>query len=238
MPEALPRLALLAGGLATRLGPLARSVPKSLVPVCGEPFLAHQLRLLVEQGISEIVICTGHMGEQIEGFARDGSQFGCRILYSHDGNSPLGTGGALRRALPLLGSPFFVMYGDSYLTADLAAILKTFRNSGMPALMTVFRNDGNWDASNVEMREERLASYSKKARSPFMCHIDYGLSILTPEILQGWPDGAKFDLADVMEHLASEGRMAAHEVRERFYEIGSLAGLRMTEDYLAEAVAR
>src|SRR5579885_2342952 len=113
MPEALPRLALLAGGLATRLGPLARSVPKSLVPVCGEPFLAHQLRLLVAQGISEIVICTGHMGEQMQGFAPYGSQFGCRILYTPGCHSPLRTGGALRRALPFLGSPFFVMYGDS-----------------------------------------------------------------------------------------------------------------------------
>jgi len=126
MPSGLPPLALLAGGLATRMYPLTECVPKSLLSVDGEPFLAHQLRLLVERGIGEIVLCCGHLGEQIEAFAGDGSRFGCRIRYSYDGDALLGTGGALRRALPLLGERFFVMYGDSYLLADLASVWKTF----------------------------------------------------------------------------------------------------------------
>ncbi|MDI3253562.1 MAG: nucleotidyltransferase family protein [Bacillota bacterium] len=233
MPEALPRLALLAGGLATRLGALTQSIPKSLLPVCGEPFLAHQLRLLAAHGVREVVLCIGHQGEQVRSFAGDGSRFGCRIFYSHDGDAPLGTGGALRRALPLLGEEFFVLYGDSYLTAGFAAAWNDFLYSGKPALMTIFRNEGRWDASNVEVREGRIVRYSKSCRTDGMQYIDYGLNILRAEVLQAWPEGACFDLEEVMGRLAAQGLLAAHEVDGRFYEIGSFEGLRMTEEYLA-----
>ncbi|MGC2620498.1 MAG: sugar phosphate nucleotidyltransferase, partial [Acidobacteriaceae bacterium] len=131
-----PRLALLAGGLATRLRPVTATTPKSLVPVAGEPFLAHQLRRLRTSGLREVVLCTGHLGNQIEDFAGDGSRFGLDIAYSHDGNQPLGTGGALRAALPLLGSRFLVMYGDSWLTQPIEPVWRAFLHSGKPALMT------------------------------------------------------------------------------------------------------
>ena len=233
MPSGLPPLALLAGGLATRMYPLTECVPKSLLSVDGEPFLAHQLRLLVERGIGEIVLCCGHLGEQIEAFAGDGSRFGCRIRYSYDGDALLGTGGALRRALPLLGERFFVMYGDSYLLADLASVWKTFLASAQLALMTVFRNDGKWDASNIEMRDGEIFCYEKRKRTPAMRYIDYGLSVLHANVLKAWPENEPFDLASVFGSLATEGSLAAHEVHGRFYEIGSAEGLRMTEQMLA-----
>ena len=233
MPNGLPPLALLAGGLATRMYPLTECVPKSLLSVDGEPFLAHQLRLLVERGIGEIVPCCGHLGEQIEAFAGDGSRFGCRIRYSYDGDALLGTGGALRRALPLLGERFFVMYGDSYLLADLAPVWKTFLASAQPALMTVFRNDGKWDASNIEMRGGKILCYEKRKRTLAMRYIDYGLSVLHANALKAWPENEPFDLASVLGGLATEGKLAAHEVHGRFYEIGSPEGLRMTEQMLA-----
>src|SRR3984957_7675836 len=175
MSRSLPPLALLAGGLATRMHPLTERVPKSLLQIDGEPFLAHQLRLLVEKGVKDIGICCGHLGERLKVFAGDGSRFGCNNRYSYDGDVLLGTGGALRRALPLLGESFFVMYGDSYLLADPERAWKTFLASGQPALMTVFRNNGRWDASNVEMQEGRIVHYDKLGRIPAMRHIDYGL---------------------------------------------------------------
>src|SRR5580698_11592164 len=221
MHNNLPPLALLAGGLATRLRALTETVPKSLLLVAEEPFLAHQLRLLVRQGIYEIVLCCGHLGEQIEAFAGDGSRFGCRIRYSYDGDALLGTGGALRRALPLLGERFFVMYGDSYLLADLASVWKTFLASAQLALMTVFRNDGKWDASNIEMRDGKILCYEKRKRTPAMRYIDYGLSVLHANVLKAWPENEPFDLASVFGSLATEGSLAAHEVHGRFYEIGS-----------------
>ncbi len=233
MPKGLPPLALLAGGLATRMLPLTERVPKSLLVVDGEPFLAHQLRLLSEQGVDDIVLCCGHLGEQIEAFAGDGSRFGCHLRYSYDGNSLLGTGGALRRALPILGESFFVMYGDSYLLADPERTWRLFLASGQPALMTVLKNEGQWDASNIEMRDGRIACYDKHKRQPGMRYIDYGLSVMQGHVLQAWPDSEPFDLASVLTALAADGKLEAQQVQGRFYEIGSPEGLRATEQMLA-----
>ena len=233
MRSALPPLALLAGGLAMRLLPLTEKVPKSLLLIDGEPFLAHQLRLLVSQGIREIVLCCGHLGEQIEAFVGDGAGFGCNIRYSHDGDSLLGTGGALRRALPLLGESFFIMYGDSYLSLDFLRVREAFAASRQPALMTVWRNDGWLDRSNIEMRGGKIARYEKGShQDPKLRHIDYGLSLLSADALEECPETYSFDLACVMARLAADGRLAAYEVRERFYEIGSPEGLRATEEML------
>jgi NDP-sugar pyrophosphorylase family protein len=232
MRSGLPPLALLAGGLATRMRPSTENVPKSLLIVDGEPFLGHQLRLLVDQGVEDIVICCGHLGEQIEAFAGDGSRFRCRIRYSYDGDILRGTGGALRHALSLLGQCFFVMYGDSYLLADPARAWKAFLASGQPALMTIFKNDGRWDASNVEAFDGRIFSYVKGGHRSEMRYIDYGLSLIHSSVLKEWPDREPFDLAIVMASLAAEGKLAAHEIHSRFYEIGSPEGLRATEQML------
>lgn len=232
MRRDLPPLALLAGGLATRMRPCTEYVPKSLLRIDGEPFLAHQLRLLVEQGISDIVICCGHLGEQIEAFAGDGMRFGCHIQYSFDDDTLLGTGGALRHALPLLGQSFFVMYGDSYLLADPARAWRAFQTCGQPALMTVFHNDSQWGASNVEIRNGAIVCYDKFRRAPEMQYIDYGLSLMHAYVLESWPGCKHFDLAEVMARLAAAGKLGAYEVHGRFYEIGSPEGFRETEHML------
>lgn len=233
MPSELPPLALLAGGMATRMYPLTESMPKSLLPIDGEPFLAHQLRLLVTQGIRDIIICCGHLGKQIAAFAGDGSKFGCHICYSYDGETLLGTGGALRHALPLLGQSFFVMYGDSYLSLEPEQIWKTFLTSGMPALTTVFRNNSQWETSNIEMHGGQIVCYDKRAPYPAMQYIDYGLSLMRPEALVSWPAETPFDLASVLTELAANGKLAAYEVFARFYEIGSPDGYQQTERMLA-----
>jgi NDP-sugar pyrophosphorylase family protein len=227
-----PRLALLAGGLATRLRPITETTPKSLVPVAGEPFLAHQLRRLHAGGLREIVLCVGHLGEQIEDFAGDGSRFGLSVAYSRDGGTPLGTGGALRLALPLLGRRFLVMYGDSWLTEPIEPVWRAFCESGKPALMTVFRNENRWGASNVEYRCGAIVRYDKSRPSASMRHIDYGLEALNAELIARW-DGLPFDLSAVWSSLADDGLLAGFETAERFYEIGSLPGLRETENAIA-----
>lgn len=227
-----PRIALLAGGLATRLRPLTTGTPKSLIQIAGEPFLAHQLRLLRSRGIREIVICCGFLGDQIEAFAGDGGRFGLSITYSHDGNRLLGTGGALRAALPLLGIRFLVMYGDSWLTEPIEPVWRAFVHSGKPALMTVFRNENRWGASNVEFRRGVVLRYSKNHTSPTMCYIDYGLEALDAGILAHWTVPV-FDLSDVWSALAEYRLLAGYETGSRFYEIGSFSGLRETERILA-----
>ena len=230
-----PPLALLAGGLATRLGSLTARVPKSLLHVAGEPFIAHQLRFLAAQGVRIIIICCGHFGEQIEGFVSDGGQFGCRVRYSYDGPKPLGTGGAIRKALPLLGPCFWVMYGDSYLTAPFAPVLHAFRTSDPPALMTVYANANRWDTSNVLFRDGKVLCYDKSGLDRGMHHIDYGLGLYSAAIFQQLPD-SRFDLANLQMRLVDQGLMAGHEVAERFYEIGSVSGLRETDSFLREAL--
>ncbi len=230
--NSLPPLALIAGGLATRLRPITTTIPKSLVEVAGEPFIAHQLRLLARQGICDIVICAGHLGEMIESFVGDGSRFGCRVSYSFDGEKLLGTGGALRRALPILGKNFWVMYGDSYLDIDYPPVYDAFLRSGLPALMTVFRNEGRWDTSNVEFRDGCVVRFDKQRRTREMTCIDFGLSILSADLIGSLPQDVPVDLADIYRDLASRGQLAGYEVHKRFYEIGSPSGLSETDQYL------
>jgi NDP-sugar pyrophosphorylase family protein len=215
-------VAILAGGLATRLGPLTDKLPKSLVPIDGEPFVAHQLRLLQGRGIQRVILCVGHLGEQIEWVVGNGSAFGVEVTYSYDGPTLQGTAGAIRTALPKLGENFFAMYGDSYLACDYEAVEQEFLGGGKLGLMTVFRNDGQWDTSNVEFEEGRIVAYSKTNRTPHMRYIDYGLGVFRAE---GFAGTGATDLADVYEELLRAGELAAVEVRERFYEIGSPSGL-------------
>ena len=218
-------VAILAGGLATRLQPITEKIPKSLVDIAGEPFLAHQLRLLHSHGIRKAVLCVGHLGEMIERDFGDGATFGVELRYSFDGPVLLGTGGALRLALPLLGDAFFVLYGDSYLPVDYAAVGEAWRASAKDALMTVFQNEGAWDTSNVEFSDGKLLLYDKRDRTPAMRYIDYGLSIFKASVFADRASGERFDLSDVQRDLVAQGRMAGYEVRERFYEVGSHAGL-------------
>lgn len=225
-------VAILAGGLATRLRPLTDQIPKALVEVAGAPFVYHQLRLLAGQGVQKVVFCVGYRGEQIVEAVGDGAQFGIKVDYVFDGPALLGTGGALVKALPLLGDAFSVLYGDSYLLCDFQAVEDAFRSSGCAALMTVFRNDEQWDTSNVEFDGTEIVKYSKTDRNDRMRYIDYGLGILSLGSFAGRSAGAAFDLAALYEELASRGELAAFEVHCRFYEVGSLAGIRDLAEHL------
>lgn len=225
-------VAILAGGLATRLRPITEKIPKSLVPVAGRPFLAHQLELLHSRGLRRAVLCVGHLGEMIQRDFGDGAAYGIRLDYSFDGPRLLGTGGALRRALPLLGEEFFVLYGDSYLPLDYAPIADFFHRSGKPGLMTVFRNEGKFDASNVVFADGEIKIYDKKRKWPDMHYIDYGLSLFRAPVFEPYAAEQAFDLAEVMGRLVNEKQLAGFEVRERFYEIGSPAGLAELETLL------
>lgn len=224
-------VAILAGGLATRLGTLTQKLPKALLPIEGEPFVVHQLRLLRKNGIEHVILCVGHMGEMIERELGDGAQLGVNIEYSYDGATLRGTAGAIRNALPKLGEVFFVLYGDSYLACDYGSIEREFVSAHKLGLMTVFRNEGQWDTSNVEFERGRILAYSKKHRTPEMRYIDYGLGVFSSEAFAASPAA---DLADVYSDLLQAGELAGVEVRQRFYEVGSPAGLQELSGLLRE----
>ena len=217
-------VAILAGGLATRLRPATNKIPKALLSVAGEPFLVHQLRLLSSKGFRKTVLCVGHLGELIQAKIGDGKRPGLQIDYSFDGPTLLGTGGALKRAISKLGDRFLVIYGDSYMPVDYSAIVEAFVLSGKPALMTVFQNEGRWDTSNVWFEAGQIRCYNKKVPTREMRHIDYGIAVLSAGAFASFPDNRPLDLADVYVHLVSEKQMAAYEVKQRFYEIGSRQG--------------
>lgn len=232
--QALPPVAVLAGGLAKRLRPVSLTVPKSLVKVAGRPFIDHQMELLRVQGATRVVVCCGYLGEQIEEHLGDGAQFGLAVSYSYDGNQLLGTGGAIRKALPLLGETFMVLYGDSYLPISFQVVADAFRTSGADALMTVFRNDGHWDTSNVELADGVIRRYDKTNRTAAMRHIDYGLNVFRGTVFNAYPTDRPVDLVTVLQDLLAARRLKGFEVKVRFYEIGSQRGIEETEQFIRD----
>jgi NDP-sugar pyrophosphorylase family protein len=231
------RVAILAGGLSTRLRPATNKTPKALLSVAGKPFLVHQLRLLRSNGFRRIVLCVGYLGEMIKAELGDGSNLGLQIAYSFDGPTLLGTGGAVKRALPMLGECFLVIYGDSYMPVDYSAIVEAFVLSGKPALMTVLENEGRWDVSNVSFEAGKIVRYDKKLRTPEMRHIDYGIAVLNASVFAPFLNNVPFDLADVYSRLVLEEQMAAYKVKQRFYEIGSRQGLAELDSLLRDKPA-
>lgn len=229
----LPPLAILAGGLATRMRPVTETIPKSLIPVRGEPFLAHQLRLAHRQGFREAVLCVGHFGEQIEAYLAGHGSFGIDVAFSYDGDVRRGTGGALRQALPKLPDVFFVLYGDSYLDIEAAPVYDAFLERDAPALMTVLHNRDQFDRSNVVFDGRFVREHCKieKPRAGVEW-IDYGLSVMTADVVASWPEADPFDLSMLTATLAAHGKLAGFAVDRRFYEIGKPGGLSDLEGYL------
>ena len=201
-----------------------------MIDIAGKPFIARQLDYLYLQGIKHVVICVGYKGKQIEDFVGDGSKFNLKVKYSYDGNELLGTGGSIKKALPLLGKNFYILYGDSFLPINYLAIEKTFKNSKKPALMTIFKNQGKWDVSNISFHKKRIR-YDKKNPTPDMEYIDYGLSIVNSSVFNLSKNNKNFDMVSIYHQLSLNDKLAAFEVYDRFYEIGSLNGLNETIDY-------
>jgi NDP-sugar pyrophosphorylase family protein len=225
-------VAILAGGLATRLKPITETVPKLLVEVAGEPFFSHQIRLLKKSGMTRLVVCVGYLGEQIVSQYGDGSKWGLKLEYSFDGPRLLGTGGALIRAIPMLGEAFYVLYGDSYLPIDYLDVGRCFLQSGKLGLMTVFENRGQYDASNVWFEGNVIKAYDKKTKNPAMRHIDYGLGLFRKSAFDGFPADGVVDLSDIQKSLLARHQLAGYEITQRFYEIGSHAGLGELDQFL------
>jgi NDP-sugar pyrophosphorylase family protein len=232
---------VLAGGLGTRMRPATDAIPKALIPVLGRPFADWQLEHLAAQGIERVTYSVGYRGDMLRAHVGDGSRFGLKVSWVDEGERLRGTGGAIRLALDegALEEAFFVLYGDSYLPVSTREVEAAWRKSKQPALMTVLRNEGRWDSSNAIYKDGRVVLYDKsrpRDRQPEMHWIDYGLSVLTRDVISSRVEsGAAADLADVMRGLSIEGLVAGLEVHQRFYEAGSPSGLRDLEAYLSAA---
>src|SRR5258706_11874110 len=219
------QVVILAGGLATRLRPLTQDVPKTMVPIQGRPFLEYQLSLLRKAGMTRILLLVGHLGQMIESHFEDGSKFGVELSYNWEQGELLGTGGALRNARASLDDEFLLMYGDSYLMLDYSDAVREFRHSKMPGMMVVFRNEDKWDRSNMVVRDGKIVFYSKTERWPDTYYIDAGVSLYRRSVLDLLPAEGAARLETVTEALVAQKKLHAYETSQRFYEIGSFAGL-------------
>jgi NDP-sugar pyrophosphorylase family protein len=224
---------ILAGGVASRLGPRAAGVPKTLMSVAGRPFADHQLTWLAGQGVKQIVYCIGHLGEQVRAYVGDGSRWGLSVRYVDEGGDLRGTGGALRLAYDegALAENFAVLYGDSYLQLALPAVRAAFERTVAPALMTVLRNENRWGTSNADFDGTLVTRYSKTEGN--FEWIDYGLSMLRHDVVADLPGSGPSDLEQLFGKLSRDGRLAGFEATERFYEIGTAEGLAELERFLA-----
>ncbi len=227
-------VAILAGGLATRLRPLTSTLPKALIDINGEPFIVHQLRLLRDRGIRQVVLCVGHLSEQIIKVVGNGSQLDIEVTFSFDGPMLLGTAGAVKHAFPKLGNSFFVLYGDSYLECDFEQVQQAFEASGKPALMTIYRNEGQWDTSNVEFAGGRIVAYDKQRHTPRMQYIDYGLGVFNRVAFDRVPPDKPYDLEKLYQDLIRQDRLAVFQATERFYQVGSADGIAELRQHLAK----
>ncbi len=232
MTQTMLPIVILAGGEAIRLRPVTEKIPKALVEINDVPFISHQLDLLKRNNISDIVICAGYLGNMLRDYLGNGSKFGVNIKYSFDGDVLLGTGGAIKKAINLLGDSFFVIYGDSYLPCDFKAVQKAYFKQKKQALMTVYHNKEVWDKSNIEYDSGKILVYDKINRSGKMKYIDYGLGLFSSRAFDFVESNENVDLALIYQKLLREDKLAAYEVHERVYEVGSFRGIEDFSGYL------
>lgn len=224
------QVAILAGGIGTRLGGLTQDRPKSMVQILRKPFLEYQIELLKKQGVEDIILCIGHLGEQVGSYFGDGGKFGVNIKYSHE-DKLLGTAGALRNARDLLDDIFFTMYGDSYLFLDFGAAISYFKSQNKLALMSVYKNYDCYDRSNAVVEGELIKKFSKEEKTEDMVYIEYGANIFRKDVLQMISEDKPYSLSKLFTRLIGKKELLAYEVMERFYEIGSPSGLKDFEEY-------
>jgi N-acetyl-alpha-D-muramate 1-phosphate uridylyltransferase len=219
------QIVILCGGLATRLYPLTKKIPKAMIRIGGKPFLEYQLELVKKNGISDVVLCIGYKGNKIKKYFGNGKKWGLRITYSSDEKKLLGTGGALKKAEPLLDDVFLVMWGDSYLPFNFQEAIEFFKKHNKLGLMTVYKNENRIEPSNVEIKGNLVKAYSKKRKTKRMKYIDYGLSIFKKEVLKYIPKNKFYDLSKLNQLLIRKKQLLAFPVKRRFYQIGTFEGL-------------
>jgi NDP-sugar pyrophosphorylase family protein len=227
---------ILAGGLATRLQSLKKKLPKALIKISGKPFIYHQLTYLRKEGIKKVIICIGYLGDRIKNYVGNGKKFDIEVLYSKDWPHLLGTGGAIKNALPLITDKFFILYGDTFLPINYKDIVKFHLKNKSKSVITIIKNKGMWDKSNINFKNNKIIEYNKFNNGLEMEYIDYGLSLLSKDIFNKYPPKKSFDLSVIFRQLIIQKKLLGFEVYKRFYEIGSIKGLRQTKKFLKKKI--
>ncbi|KYK22480.1 hypothetical protein AYK24_02070 [Thermoplasmatales archaeon SG8-52-4] len=215
------QMVILCGGLATRLGKYSKNTPKSMIDIEGKPFLEYQIEILKKHSIKDILLCVGHLSDEIRRYFGNGSKFDVNIKYSYDGYKLLGPIGAVKNAEPLLENIFFIMYGDSYIKVDFQKVYSKFIKHNKLGLMTVFKNYDKYDKSNIAVENDLVVDYKKSNRTKEIVYIDYGMSVLRKESLDYVPKDEFFSTDKFFSNLINIRQLLAFEVKNRFYHIGN-----------------
>jgi len=224
------QIAIICGGLATRLGELSKTIPKSMILVAGKPFLEYQIENIKRHGIKDIVLCVGHLSEKIQSYFKDGSEFGVNIKYSYDGDKLLGPIGAIKNAEKMLKDEFFIMYGDSYISVDFQKVFSYYKENKKLALMVVFQNKDKYDKSNLKVNNNLVISHGEKDAD----YIDYGTSILNKKTLDFLEEDKFYSTGDFFKILIRKQELLAYEAKRRFYHIGNPEALEEIREHIKE----
>ena len=225
------QIVILCGGLATRLGDLAKNTPKSMIQIKDKPFLEYQIENVKKHSITDIVLCVGHLSEQIEDYFGSGEKLGVNINYSYDKDKPLGPIGALKNAETLLQDPFFIMYGDSYIFVDFKKVYTYFSKQDKLALMTIYQNFDKFDSSNIITNHKLVTKYGGE-KTKETTYIDYGVSLLKKKILEDIPADTFYSTNDLFSKLVRQKELLAYEIKKRFYHIGTPEALEEFKKYV------
>lgn len=229
------QIVILCGGKATRLYPLTKKTPKSMIEISGKPFLEHQINLFKKNNIFDIVLCVGFLREQIEGYFGNGEKFGVNIKYSKE-KEPLDTGGSLKNAKKFLEEDFFIIYGDSYLLVDYQEIYDYFKKFNKLGLMTIYKNYKKLEPSNIIVKKKFIQKFDKEnPNQSEMVHIEFGLNIFKKEVLNLIKEKT-FPIGDYFKKLIKEKQLLYFETSQRFYEIGCPEGLKETKSLIRKSV--
>lgn len=214
---------ILAGGLGTRLRPLTETVPKPMILIYGKPFISYQIKLLASQGIKNIIVSTGYLGEQIEAYLGNGSKFGVSITYSPE-TAPLGSGGALIQAKDLIDDDVLILNGDDIVPIDwLDFLSKVERNT-----IVVHPSESNGNVS-LDEKTGKVKEYSKELDSNWT---HAGLSFFRKETLVGLPKNIFSLEEEFIQPLSSEGKLYYYQVFDITLSIGTLQRLEETSQNL------
>jgi NDP-sugar pyrophosphorylase family protein len=226
------QMVILCGGLGTRLGDLSKNIPKSMIEINDKPFLEYQIEILKKNSIKDIVLCVGHLSEKIKSYFGDGKKLGVKIQYSYDGDKPLGTIGALKKAEPLLDDIFFIMYGDSFLSVDFRKVYRFFIKQDKLGLMVVYKNFDKYDKSNIAIKGDLVVGYGRDNTSKDMVFIDYGTSVLRKKALDLVPKDKTYSTGEFFSQLIKKGELLSFEAKNRFYHIGNPKSLEEFNNFI------
>jgi NDP-sugar pyrophosphorylase family protein len=206
-----------------------------MLPLHGRPFIDYKLDDLRAGGTDRVVLLTGHGGEPLEDHVGDGSRYGLAVEVVRDPPALLGTGGAIRHALPILGPAFLVTYGDTLLDVPLAGLAAELERADVLMAMSVLENNDRWETSNVDVHDGWVVAYDKPSSPGRHRYLDYGMLAMRAAAFDAVDVGPPFDLADVLRPLIRLGRVRALTVTRRFYDIGNESAIAVTEQFLAES---